>query len=266
MTSGKSYFRTTETGEIPCEGGVLRMVTVKSPSLGGRGDLSLYIPRQANDRADVPVVILLHGVYGSHWAWALSGKAHTTLQSMIDSGSLPAMILAMPSDGLWGDGSGYAAHSGRDFEAWIAKEVPQAVSEVTGNSPHSPHFISGLSMGGFGALRIGAKYPERFRAFSGHSSITSTKDMPLFVEEPLDAFGPELHVVEQILENRERIGPFRFDCGTEDLLIEQNRRLARQLQAEGIDFSYQEFPGGHEWTYWEEHIAKSFEFFASVFS
>ena len=45
-------------------------------------------------------------------------------------------------------------------------------------------------MGGFGALRLGAKYARRFRGVSGHSSITHFSQMSRFVEEPLDAYGP----------------------------------------------------------------------------
>ena len=63
-------------------------------------------------------------------------------------------------DGLWGDGSGYVGHAGgADFERYVVEEVPACAAEaVPGGAvgPGSPLFIAGLSMGGFGALRIGA--------------------------------------------------------------------------------------------------------------
>ncbi|MGC6505420.1 MAG: alpha/beta hydrolase [Coraliomargaritaceae bacterium] len=261
-----SYFRTTEVGDMPCEGGTLRMVTVKSPALRNRADLSIYRPKQAEGQNNLPVVTLLHGVYGSHWIWALMGQAHLTLQRLIDDGSLPPMLLAMPSDGLRGDGSGYVRHADQDFDAWISKEVPHAVSENTGNSIDAAHFIGGLSMGGFGALRLGANYPDRYKAFAGHSSITSLDQLAQFVEEPITAYPDvqkkERHVLDAILENRKRIGPFRFDCGVDDVLIEHNRSLAKALRESGIDHTYEEFAGGHEWPYWQEHVSKTFTFFA----
>ncbi|WOO40618.1 alpha/beta hydrolase [Rubellicoccus peritrichatus] len=261
-----SYFRTTEVGDIPCERGMLRLVTVKSPALKARADLSIYIPQQAEGRTDLPVVTLLHGVYGSHWIWSLMGKAHMTLQRLIDVGEVPPMLLVMPSDGLWGDGSGYVPHIDKDFEAWISQDVPQAVSENVGNDIDAPHFIGGLSMGGFGALRLGAKYHDRYKAFAGHSSITSLDQMPLFVEEPMEAYpaveGIDRNVVDAILANCDSIGPFRFDCGVDDLLIKHNRTLAKALGDAGVEFTYQEFPGGHEWSYWETHVVKTFKFFA----
>lgn len=46
-----------------------------------------------------------------------------------------------------------------------------------------------------------------------------------------------------------------------DELIEGNRKLHLQFQEAGLDCSYREFPGGHEWPYWIEHIAETFRFF-----
>ena len=243
------------------------MVTVKCPSLRQRADLTIYIPKQAEGCENLPVVTLLHGVYGSHWIWALMGKAHETLQGLIDDGSIPPMLLAMPSDGLWGDGSAYVPHADQDFDAWISRDVPQAVAENTGNSIDALHFIGGLSMGGFGALRLGAKYPDRYKAFAGHSSITSLDQLPEFVEELMtdypDVQKVDSNVLDAVLANRERIGPFRFDCGVDDVLIEHNRALAKALCESGIDHTYEEFPGAHEWPYWQKHVSNTFRFFAA---
>ena len=115
-------FRTIESSPRLPQG--LSFVTVKSAALGQRADLTLWSPPGTEPGAAMPLVILLHGVYGSHWAWALKGNAHLTAQRLIDSGTIPPMRLAMPSDGLWGDGSGYVAHAtGQDFERWIVEEV-----------------------------------------------------------------------------------------------------------------------------------------------
>ncbi|RYZ96839.1 MAG: esterase family protein, partial [Sphingobacteriaceae bacterium] len=123
-----------------------------------------------------------------------------------------------------------------------------------------------LSMGGFGALHLGAKYNNLFKAMAGHSSITSLPQMKLFVEEDLANYSQgnktDEDVLATILENRNTLPPIRFDCGTEDLLIDYNRELHRQLTEHGIAHTYQEFPGAHEWAYWGEHIKKSLLFFA----
>ena len=245
-------------------------VTFKSPSLKSRADMTLFVPPGSERAADLPIVILLHGVYGSHWAWALKGGAHRTAARLIGEGVIPPMVLAMPSDGLWGDGSGYVCHGGggdrADYERYVVEDVPACVAEVVPEvGAASPRFIAGLSMGGFGALRIGAKYAGRFRGVSGHSSITHFSQMSRFVEEPLDAYGPvpreEQSVLDWIERSRAHLPALRFDCGTEDVLIEDNRRLHRELERLAIRHIYQEFPGGHEWPYWEAHLADSLRFF-----
>src|SRR5687767_523371 len=174
--------------------------------------MTLYVP-ESSSASGLPLVVLLHGVYGSHWAWALKGRAHRTAARLIAEGAIPPMVLAMPSDGLWGDGSGYIRHaSGADYERYIVDDVPACANEVVpGVSPQSPLFIAGLSMGGFGALRLGAKYAERFRATSGHSSITHFSQMSRFVEEPLSAYGPPPEAEQSVLQwmeaNRVKLPP-----------------------------------------------------------
>ena len=231
-----------------------------------RADLALFVPRQATSSANLPLVILLHGVYGSHWAWALKGGAHRTAARMIDAREIPPMVLAMPSDGLWGDGSGYFKHPDADFEEWIVNEVPAAAREaVPALGEASPLFISGLSMGGFGALRLAGKYPDTFRAAGGHSSITRFDQFKLFVEEPLELYGcpaDDQSAFNTLIRNRDRLPPLRFDCGTEDPLLEYNRELTRELNEAGIPHVYEEFPGGHSWPYWETHLADMLRFFA----
>lgn len=258
-------FRTTEISNPGFESNNLRFITVKTPNLRGRGDICLFVPPVENVR-DIPLVILLHGVYGSAWVWSQKAGVHLTAWEMIQKGEIGPMVIAMPSDGLWGDGSAYLAHNGKDFEKWIVEDVPNAVLEHIGPvSEKSPLYLSGLSMGGFGALRLGIKYSNKFEAISAHSAITSIEQMPLFVEEPLEDYiqteKKEDSVWGTIRENRNNLPKIRFDCGKEDLLITHNRILHGQLKEAKIDHIYQEFSGGHEWSYWQKHIKDSLLFF-----
>lgn len=265
MKKPKQSFRTVELSPALSELPGLRFITVKSKALKQRADITVFLPKTSTLPEELPLVILLHGVYGSHWAWALKGKAHLTLQRLIDSKKIQPMALAMPSDGLWGDGSGYTPHADQNFEKWITEEVPLVVHEQLGISqPKMKHFIAGLSMGGFGALRLGALYPEKFAAFSGHSSITDFSQMKQFVEEPLSCYRcaqKNKSVLETILKNKSKIGPFRFDCGKTDPLINSNRQLHQALLKKNIPHDYFEFSGTHEWTYWEEHLVETLIFF-----
>lgn len=262
-------FRTVEVSEPRFESDGLRLVTVKSAALRQRADITVHVPEAAASGRDVPLVILLHGVYGSHWAWTAKGGAHRTADRLRAAGEIPPFVLAMPSDGLWGDGSGYVPHAAQDFERWIVDDVPAAVAHAApGVTPRSPVFLTGLSMGGYGALRLGGKHRTRFRGVSAHSAITRLEQMQGFVSEPASAYRavpPAERAVADVLRGAgEPLPPLRFDCGTDDPLLEANRTLHRELTAAGIAHGYAEFPGGHTWPYWETHLADSLRFFAGL--
>lgn len=260
-----SYFHTIRISDPRFERDALRHLTVKSPSLKGRGDIVVFAP--PGSKATFPVVTLLHGVYGSCWSWAYGGGAHLTARKLIEAGKIPPMLIAMPSDGLWGDGSGYIPHREQNFEQWIVKEVPLALEETLAVNPDAPHFIAGLSMGGFGALRLGAKYFDRYKGISGHSSITHFEQMAQFVEEPLDAYQSNVadhSVADTMIAVGAQMPPLRFDCGLEDPLLDANRSLHTTLLEASIPHLYEEFPGDHSWPYWEEHITKTLLFFGGL--
>src|SRR6185437_6001571 len=169
-------FRTIEVSDPAIAADGLSFVTVKSRALRRRADVTLYVPPVAQGVADLPIVVLLHGVYGSHWAWALKGRAHLTVARLIAQGALPPVALLMPSDGLWGDGSGYVVHADHDVEHWIVDEMPALARElVAGCSARSPLLLAGLSMGGFGA--------RRFAAAAALSAVTDASQFDALIEE-----------------------------------------------------------------------------------
>ena len=260
-------FRTIRISDPEIEPKGLIFITAKSASLKGRVDVSVKVPDRIKGGSDIPVVVLLHGVYGSHWAWAYSGNAHNQLEAMISKGTSEPFILAMPSDGLWGDGTGYVPHKFADFEKWVGVELPslleQTIDEV---SPQSRFYIGGLSMGGYGAFRIGLKYTNRYSGISGHSSMTDIAQMPMFVEEDWSFWNKENDgKIEDILDAMEVVPPIRFDCGSDDELLGYNRELRDHLVSKNVQHVYQEFPGGHEWSYWQEHVSETFKYFTMLY-
>ena len=261
----ENNFRSIELSDSPYESNGLRFLTVKTPNLQGRGDICLFVPEVEESITNLPIYILLHGVYGSAWLWALKGGAGATAQRLIREKEMAPAIIAMPSDGLWGDGSAYFSHHGKNFDQWIVNDVPLAIRENIPEAGYdSPLRIGGLSMGGYGALMLGARFPEKFKAISGHSSITKLNQMPLFVEEPLDAYMAYADLpdaIDVITKNQSKLPALRFDCGVDDKLIAQNRELHQQLNSIGVEHTYQEFPGGHEWPYWQQHVVETYLFF-----
>lgn len=264
-----SKFRTIDVSNPRFETENLRYITVKSQHLKGRGDITVFIPDGIKDKKNIPLVILLHGVYGSHWCWTAKGGVHVTARELMKSGVMDPMIIAMPSDGLWGDGSAYLPHQEQNFEKWIVEDVPLAIEEAVEefSTEASSIFISGLSMGGYGALYLGAKYPQLFSGISAHSSITQLSDLQQFIEEDVAEISKSItqtSVIDLMMDNVGNLPRFRFDCGKDDLLIESNRKLNKQLKAANISHIYEEYSGRHEWNYWEKHISKTLIFFQGL--
>lgn len=259
-------FRTIEISDPKFESQGIRYLTVKSATLKSRVDVSVFVPEELKTKENVSVIVLLHGVYGSHWAWSMKGNAHGILQEMIKNGDSKSFILAMPSDGLWGDGSGYVPHKFQNFEKWIGEELPSLIRQtIIEVDEDSSFFIAGLSMGGYGAFRIGLKYPKIYQAISGHSSITDIQQMKHFVEEDW-SFWDEKNIgsIQKLFSQVELIPKFRFDCGLADELLEVNRQLHQFLLKHKIEHQYQEFSGGHEWSYWQKNIRETYRFFSRL--
>tara|TARA_R110002049_G_scaffold171426_2_gene337929 strand:- start:51 stop:854 length:804 start_codon:yes stop_codon:yes gene_type:complete len=259
-------FRTIELSDRPFESGGLRFLTVKTPNLDGRGDICLFVPKVEKGISDLPIYMLLHGVYGSAWVWALKGGAHHTAKRLMEDGIVKPAIIAMPSDGLWGDGSAYFPHHNKKFDEWIVSDVPKALIEnIPEASINSPLCIGGLSMGGFGALMLGTKYPDRFKAISAHSSITKLEQMEQFVDrnefEEYTSYLDNPTIMDFIKMNSEKLPAIRFDCGLKDDLLDANRELHNYLLESKTPHIYKEFEGGHEWPYWQNHVEKTFVFF-----
>lgn len=264
----ETRFRTIERSDSAIAMDGLAFATVKSHALGRRADVALYVPAGAQSVADLPVVVLLHGVYGSHWAWALKGRAHLTAGRLIDAGVLPPVALLMPSDGLWGDGSGYVAHADHDAERWIVDEVPALACElVDGCSARSPLLVAGLSMGGFGALRLAGKYPRRIAAAAALSAVTEAAQLDALIEESRDDWSDapaDRGVLAALTGAIGKLPPLRIDCGLDDPFLEANRALHQALQRAGIAHHYAEGPGGHDWNYWSVTLENTLRFFGQI--
>ncbi len=262
MTEPRRVFTSEAKFDFPG----LRFITVTSPHLHGRGDIIVFTPPGIENLADLPLTILLHGVGSSHWAWVLNAGVDRTAREMMLSGEIAPMVLAMPSDGLWGEGSGYLPHDHADYERWIIDDVVEVVREVVPQTgATAPLFLTGFSMGGYGALRLGARYPDRVRAVSGHASITEFDQIPPFFQTAVNEFrlrpGTALSVLALMLRNRAKLPAIRFDVPLQDDLLTPNRELHRQLDEHGIKHIYEECEGIHEWDYCERQVRETLRFF-----
>lgn len=270
-------FRSFETSEPGLMSEGLQFLTVKSAALGHRADITLFVPDAAQAGHNLPLCVLMHGVYGSHWAWAFKGSAHRTAARLMAEQRVPPMVLAMPSDGLWGDGSGYVPHRARhgtpgaapDFERWIMDEVPEAARRACpALRSDAPLLLAGLSMGGYAALRLAGRHRERVTAAAGLSSATRAEHFDALLEEGRatwsDAPEDRSVLAAWSAPGSARRPALYFACGSDDPFLADNRRLHAELLAGGWRHEYAEHPGGHDWHYWTIHLEEVLLFFAAT--
>jgi S-formylglutathione hydrolase FrmB len=255
-------FTSVELSDPRFERAGVRHATVYSSALGRRADCTFWSPPGLTT-SPTHLIVLLHGVYAGHWAWLECGGAHQVAQELVASGDVGSFGLAMPSDGMSGYGTGYVTTNDGNVERWIIDEVPAlAAMALPGIDPDQAFSIIGLSMGGFGALSLGALYGDRLHAVAGMSSITDFSQMEIFVGS-LDRYvidNGRRSVLGSILAHRDRLPKIRIDCGTDDLLVAQNRQLHEALCEHGIAHSWNEYPGAHEWAYWHAHLGEAIRF------
>ncbi|EWH10704.1 putative esterase [Catenovulum agarivorans DS-2] len=245
-----------------------KFVTVHSSNLQRRHDIVLYNSNAQGE--NLPVVVLMHGVYGNAWVWMYLGGIHLAYEKVQAELGGIEFILAMPSDGGLYDGSAYLPlKKHADYDKWITEDVIAAVKQVQDTvSDSSRFYISGLSMGGYGALRLGAKYPNLFSGISAHSSITKIDDMAHFVPTELSEYQcdnqRETDICYWLEQNKSDIPPLRFDCGVDDVLYQSNLNLENKLKTLAVNYTFDSFEGEHSWEYWHQHVQTTFKFFAKL--
>jgi S-formylglutathione hydrolase FrmB len=133
--------------------------------------------------------------------------------------------------------------------------------------------LAGLSMGGYGAAKLALKFPDLFCAAASHSGAMGFSHWQLNKD---DAWGKEmlrivgdaaaggpndLYTLSKAIEPEKRPA-LRIDCGTDDFLINDNRAFDGHLNEIGYDHIYTEYPGAHNWAYWDVHIQDTLAFLA----
>lgn len=212
-----------------------------------------------------PVLVQLHGYSDDQTAWLNKSRlwGHAELYPMI-------VILPTTLNGWWSN-----LGAPNNWEDYIVQDLVAHV-QATLPAREGPWAIGGLSMGGFGTLRLGLKYPNLFRSVWAHSSAIprpDTERMWPFVWDAPERSPEEqarlkvdlncFHWAKQL--DQANAPQITFDCGTEDFLIEDNRAFHTYLDEIGLAHTYTEHPGAHTWEYWDTHVVAALAQHAEVF-
>ena len=218
-----------------------------------------------------PVVYLLHGLTGHYDNWTDKTKLAEV------SAAQDLIIITPEGDNGWYTDS--ATKLNEKYESYVIKElIPEIDKKFRTIADRDHRAIAGLSMGGFGAIKFGLKYPELFSlagSFSGAlgaSSYKTATDLPAGgIRTSLIAIfgepGSSTHAANDLFKiirdaSPEKIKamPFLyFDCGTEDFLFQSNRDFAATLLEKKVPHEFRQLPGAHNWNYWNTQVEEFLE-------
>ncbi|MCQ2566517.1 MAG: esterase family protein [Clostridia bacterium] len=151
---------------------------------------------------------------------------------------------------------------GEKYYQFIAKELPRTIQEFFNISDkREDNYVCGLSMGGYGALKVGLRECDNFCAAAGLSAVTTFEgryDWRILknvfgdpVEIPDDDRLDKLALKQAENPNRPKVF---IGCGTEDSLYKENLQFRKMLEDLGYDVTYRESSGEHSWNFWDEYI------------
>lgn len=208
------------------------------------------------------VVFLLHGLSGHFNNWNDKTKIGLYIQGY------PAIIVTPEGGDGWYTDSATVPKD--KYESYIIQElIPEIDKSFRTFADKDHRAIAGLSMGGYGAIKFGLKYPEKFSIVGSFSGALDAAErgagIPNKWNSITSVYGPagsgtrasnDLFKIVKDLSGEKPVGlPFIYlDCGTEDALFKTNRDFAMLLQEKKIPHEYRELPGAHAWTYWDSQV------------
>lgn len=215
-----------------------------------------------------PVLYLLHGQSDDHTIW----MRRTSIERYA---AQYGIAIVMPN----GHRSYYSnLSSGMRFWDYVSQELPGLIADAFRVSTRREDtFIAGLSMGGFGTLRLAMRCPERFAAAGAMSSVIDPDWLlhpslngaynslyrDCFGDAPLPGSEFDLfHLADEMVSSCKTKGAmprFFITCGESDGFFKRNAEFAGYLESKGVDAQWHPTPGNHSWELWDKQIQKILE-------
>lgn len=237
----------------------------RSETLGQHVMANIILPECEPPKDGFPTLWLLHGLSDNHKSWCRSSN----IEKYVEKRGL-AVVMPDAYRSFYTN-----MQSGQRYWDYIAEEIPYIMRRTFRLSENrKDNFAAGLSMGGYGAFKLGLRYPERYAAvgsLSGALDIVNRipeSDTSLYTEmrnifgdeEILERDGGNLLSLVNAVEEPEKYPRFYQACGTEDFLYMDNQNFLSAADAAGLDITYEESRGDHNWIFWDEYIQKFLNF------
>ncbi|HHW21889.1 MAG TPA: esterase family protein [Clostridiaceae bacterium] len=213
-----------------------------------------------NGNKKFPVLYLLHGLSDDHTAWVRKSNIERYAAQYGLAVVMPNVNRSFYTDMKYG----------LKYYTYMTKEIPHIVrSYFPISDKREDNYIAGLSMGGYGAFMIALRNPEMFSAaasLSGALDLTVLLDrgdeqiaqMTEMLFGSSDEFINSDYNLVRLLSkaDRDKLPRLYQCCGTEDFLYQLNENFRAAAIRYGVDLTYEEGPGDHEWGYWDTNIQR----------
>ena len=202
-----------------------------------------------------PVLYLLHGLSDDDTIWSRRTSIERYAEALGLAVVMPAVHRSFYTD---------MRHGGR-YWTFVSEELPEIVAQLFRVSTDRERtFVAGLSMGGYGALQLALRRPERFAAAASLSGALDLdalrargdRDETLRLvlgDEPVRGTQGDLsHLLAEA--DVDALPRLFVACGTQDVLVGQSHRFVEQATARGIDVTQSYASADHTWDYWDEVV------------
>ena len=274
---GQSVVAQAASPRVDCE-------TVSSTILGRTVEYCIALPPGYDAGSErYPVLYYLHGLFEQDRSWS-EHSGQQTWENLMNEGKIGKFIVVMPEGGRTFYVNSY---DGRErYEDFFIQELVPGIDHQYRTAAHrETRGISGVSMGGYGALHLAMRHPDVFGSASAHSAaLIANFPHPLptegrwgfyarVLQEPFGAPLNEAYFDANnpltLAEHSERFANLKlyFDCGDQDRygFDEGAKALDQTLTAKGFSHQFVLRPGNHGWSYLDQFLHFSLEFHWQVF-
>lgn len=226
-------------------------------------------PESYGDNREYPTVYLLHGAGDKYGGWVNKVPEikqyadHYKVIIVCPDGNITSWYFDSPEDASW------------KYETYVATELVNWVDQKYKTIKNrKARAITGLSMGGHGALYLSFRHQDVFGAAGSMSGGVDIKPFPLNWDlakrlGPMDKY-PERWKANSVIDLTYLLVPNKLaliiDCGKDDFFYNVNVKLHQQLLYSNIPHDFIIRPGAHNWDYWKNAIGYQLMFFNNFFN
>lgn len=224
-----------------------------------------------NKSRKLKTLFLLHGITDDYTKWI----RRTPIERYAKQNDW-AVIMPDCEKGFYSNGV-----KGKRYWDFISDELPKtlyALFPLLSTKPDDT-FVAGLSMGGFGSLKLALNFPERFKAaasFSGALNVYESASNPehkyKYVYERVFGTAEMIknsendlyYLVKELKKQNKKIPEIYLTCGTDDSIFNVTKSFNDYLKELEVNCVYEYWQGDHDWDFWDESIKRALKWFNAI--